>query len=68
MPVLAMDHMTVLLKEAVDELLTDLQGKYVDCTYGRVLRGTDRVCEVAAAADIPQTQGAEGPRGRLRRR
>jgi len=27
--------MTVLLKEAVDELLTDLQGKYVDCTYGR---------------------------------
>ncbi|MDK1023316.1 MAG: 16S rRNA (cytosine(1402)-N(4))-methyltransferase RsmH [Gammaproteobacteria bacterium] len=30
-----MNHMTVLLKEAIDELMTDLQGKYVDCTYGR---------------------------------
>jgi 16S rRNA (cytosine1402-N4)-methyltransferase len=27
--------MTVLLKEAVDVLLTDKQGNYVDCTYGR---------------------------------
>jgi 16S rRNA (cytosine1402-N4)-methyltransferase len=32
---LTMNHMTVLLQEAVDELLTDLQGRYVDCTYGR---------------------------------
>lgn len=38
-----MNHMTVLLKEAVDALMTDLQGKYVDCTYGRGGHSTEIV-------------------------
>lgn len=30
-----MNHITVLLKEAVDALVTTPAGRYVDCTYGR---------------------------------
>ncbi len=30
-----MNHTTVLLKEAVDALVTIPEGRYVDCTYGR---------------------------------
>lgn len=48
----AFDHQTVLLNEAVDALVTDQDGIYVDCTFGRGGHSRELLKRLSAAGRV----------------